>query len=60
MKVGVIREATPAESAAEVGVKPKDLVAYDKMDDLLRGLKESEVGARPRPLTRAAAAPPRG
>ena len=35
MKVGVIRGAKPAESAAEAGVKPKDLVAYEKMEDLL-------------------------
>ena len=26
-------------------VKPRDLVAYEKMEDLLRALKASEVGA---------------
>lgn len=56
MKVGVIRGAKPAESAAEAGVKPKDLVAYEKMEDLLRGLKENEVGAAVLPISELALA----
>ena len=56
MKVGVIRGAKPAEAAAEAGVKPKDLVAYEKMEDLLRGLKEGEVGAAVLPISELALA----
>jgi ABC-type amino acid transport substrate-binding protein len=56
LKVGVIRGAKPAESAAEAGVKSKDLVAYEKMEDLLRGLKESEVGAAVLPISELALA----
>jgi ABC-type amino acid transport substrate-binding protein len=56
LKVGVIRGAKPAESAAEAGVKPKDLVAYEKMEDLLRGLKEGEVGAAVLPISELALA----
>ena len=56
MKVGVIRGAKPAETAAEAGVKPDDLVAYDKIEDLLRGLKASEVGAAVLPISELALA----
>jgi membrane-bound lytic murein transglycosylase F len=56
VKVGVIRGAKPAEAAAEAGVKPKDLVAYEKMEDLLRGLKEGEVGAAVLPISELALA----
>jgi ABC-type amino acid transport substrate-binding protein len=56
VKVGVIRGAKPAESAAEAGVKPKDLVAYEKMEDLLRALKEGEVGAAVLPISELALA----
>ena len=56
MKVGVIRGAKPAESAAEAGVKANDLVAYEKIEDLLRGLKESEVGAAVLPISELALA----
>jgi membrane-bound lytic murein transglycosylase F len=56
VKVGVIRGAKPAESAAEAGVKPGDLVAYEKMEDLLRGLKAKEVGAAVLPISELALA----
>jgi ABC-type amino acid transport substrate-binding protein len=56
VKVGVIRGAKPAESAAEAGVKPGDLVAYEKMEDLLRGLKAKEVGAAVLPVSELALA----
>ncbi len=56
MKVGVIRGAKPAESAAEAGVKGRDLVAYEKLEDLLRGLKDSEVGAAVLPISELALA----
>jgi ABC-type amino acid transport substrate-binding protein len=56
VKVGVIRGAKPAEAAAEAGVKPKDLVAYERMEDLLRGLKEEEVGAAVLPISELALA----
>jgi ABC-type amino acid transport substrate-binding protein len=56
VKVGVIRGAKPAESAAEAGVKPRDLVAYEKMEDLLRGLKDREVGAAVLPISELALA----
>lgn len=56
VKVGVIRGAKPAESAAEAGVKPGDLVAYEKMQDLLRGLKAKEVGAAVLPISELALA----
>ena len=56
VKVGVIRGAKPAESAAEAGVKPKDLVAYEKMEDLLRALKEGEVAAAVLPISELALA----
>ncbi len=55
-KVGVIRGAKPAEAAAEAGVKPKDLVSYEKMEDLLRGLKEGEVSAAVLPISELALA----
>src|SRR5437762_3028560 len=38
-RIGVIRGAKPAEAAAEAGVKARDLVAFDKLEDLLRALK---------------------
>ena len=44
-KIGVIRGAKPGEAAAEAGVKPRDLVGYEKMDDLLRGLKTEGGGS---------------
>jgi len=56
VKVGVIRGAQPAEAAAEAGVKPRDLVAYEKMEDLLRALKASEVGAAVLPISELALA----
>jgi ABC-type amino acid transport substrate-binding protein len=56
VKVGVIRGAKPAESAAEAGVKPADLVAYEKMEDLLRGLKAREIGAAVLPISELALA----
>ena len=56
VKVGVIRGAKPAEAAAEAGVKPRDLVAYEKMDDLLRALKAGEVGAAVLPISELALA----
>jgi len=56
VKVGVIRGAKPAEAAAEAGVKAKDLVAYEKMEDLLRGLQEGEVGAAVLPISELALA----
>jgi ABC-type amino acid transport substrate-binding protein len=55
-RVGVIRGAKPAEAAAEAGVRGKDLVAYEKMDDLLRALKASEVGAAVLPISELALA----
>ena len=55
-KIGVIRGAKPAEAAAEAGVKPRDLVGYEKMDDLLRGLKTREVGAAVLPISELALA----
>ena len=56
VKVGVIRGAQPAEAAAAAGVKSPDLVAYEKMEDLLRGLKEREVGAAVLPISELALA----
>jgi ABC-type amino acid transport substrate-binding protein len=56
VKVGVIRGAQPAEAAAEAGVKPRDLVAYEKMEDLLRALKAGEVGAAVLPISELALA----
>lgn len=56
LRVGVIRGAKPAEAAAEAGVKPRDIVAYDKMEDLLRGLKAAEVGAAVLPVSELALA----
>jgi ABC-type amino acid transport substrate-binding protein len=56
VKVGVIRGAKPAEAVAEAGVKPKDIVAYEKLEDLLRGLKENEVGAAVLPISELALA----
>jgi polar amino acid transport system substrate-binding protein len=56
VKVGVIRGAKPAEAAAEAGVKPRDLVAYEKMEDLLRALKAGEVGAAVLPISELALA----
>ena len=55
-KVGVIRNAKPAEAAAEAGVKAKDLVAYEKIDDLLRALETGEVGAAVLPVSELALA----
>jgi ABC-type amino acid transport substrate-binding protein len=55
-RVGVIRGAKPAEAAAEAGVKPRDLVAFEKMDDLLRALKAGEVGAAVLPISELALA----
>jgi ABC-type amino acid transport substrate-binding protein len=37
-------------------VKPRDLVAYEKMEDLLRALKEGEVGAAVLPISELALA----
>ena len=56
VKVGVIRGAKPAEAAAEAGVRPKDLVAYEKLEDLLRGLKAGEVAAAVLPVSELALA----
>jgi ABC-type amino acid transport substrate-binding protein len=55
-RVGVIRGTKPAEAAAEAGVKPRDLVPYEKMEDLLRGLKGGEVGAAVLPISELALA----
>jgi polar amino acid transport system substrate-binding protein len=54
--IGVIRGTKPAEAAAEAGVKPKDLVAFDKLEDLLRALKGGEVGAAVLPVSELALA----
>ncbi len=56
VRVGVIRGAKPAEAAAEAGVKGRDLVAYEKMDDLLRALRAGEVGAAVLPVSELALA----
>jgi len=56
VKVGVIRGAQPAEAAAAAGVKSSDLVGYEKMEDLLRGLKGREVGAAVLPISELALA----
>ena len=40
----------------EAGVKPRDLVAYATMEDLLRALKASEVGAAVLPISELALA----
>jgi ABC-type amino acid transport substrate-binding protein len=56
MKVGVIRGTKPAEAATEAGVKAKDLVPYEKIDDLLRGLKGGEVAAVVLPISELALA----
>ena len=56
VKIGVIRGAQPAEAAAEAGVKSSDLVAYETMEDLLRGLKAREVGAAVLPISELALA----
>jgi peptidoglycan lytic transglycosylase F len=55
-RVGIIRGAKPAEAAAEAGVKARDLVPYEKMDDLLRALKANEVGAAVLPISELALA----
>ena len=55
-KIGVIRGAKPGEAAAEAGVKPRDLVDYEKMDDLLRALEAREVGAAVLPISELALA----
>src|SRR5262249_28639006 len=60
IRVGVIRGAKPAEAAAEAGVKPKDIVAFEKMDELLRALKAGEVGAAVLPISELALASERG
>jgi polar amino acid transport system substrate-binding protein len=54
VRVGVIRGAKPAEAAAEAGVKTRDLVAYDKLDELGRALKAGEVGAAVLPISELA------
>jgi ABC-type amino acid transport substrate-binding protein len=55
-RIGVIRGAKPAEAAAEAGVRPKDLVSYEKIDDLLRALKSNEVAAAVLPISELALA----
>jgi len=55
-RVGVIRGAKPAEAAAEAGVKSRDLLSYDKLEDLLRALKAGEVGAAVLPISELALA----
>jgi ABC-type amino acid transport substrate-binding protein len=54
VKVGVIRGTKPAEAAA--GLKPRDLLTYEKMDDLLRALKAGEVAAAVLPVSELALA----
>jgi ABC-type amino acid transport substrate-binding protein len=53
-RVGVIRGTKPAEAAAEA--RPRDLVPYEKMEDLLRALKAGEVGAAVLPISELALA----
>jgi polar amino acid transport system substrate-binding protein len=55
-RIGVIRGAKPAEAAAEAGVKPRDLVAFESMDELLRALKSGEVAAAVLPISELALA----
>ena len=53
-KVGVIRGAKPAEAAAEAGVRARDLVPYDSIDALVRGLKQREVRVAVLPVSELA------
>jgi len=55
-RIGVIRGTKPAEAAAEAGVKARDLLAFDKLEDLLRALKAGEVGAAVLPVSELALA----
>jgi ABC-type amino acid transport substrate-binding protein len=55
-RIGVIKGAKPAEAAAEAGVKARDLVAFETMEDLLRGLKAGEVAAAVLPISELALA----
>jgi membrane-bound lytic murein transglycosylase F len=55
-RIGVIRGAKPAESAAEAGVKPRDLVVFETMDELLRALKSSDIAAAVLPISELALA----
>lgn len=55
-RIGVIRGAKPAESAAEAGVKARDLVAFETLEDLLRALKSSEIAAAVLPISELALA----
>jgi ABC-type amino acid transport substrate-binding protein len=55
-KVAAIRGAKPAEAAAEAGVPAASLVLYDRMDDLLAGLKSGDVQAAVLPVSELALA----
>jgi ABC-type amino acid transport substrate-binding protein len=56
LKVGVIRGAAPAEDAVAAGVAPRDLVAFEKLDGLLRALQAKEVAAAVLPISELALA----
>jgi ABC-type amino acid transport substrate-binding protein len=56
LKVAVVRGASPATDAAEAGIPPRNFVAFDRIDDLLRALQAKEVEAAVLPISEMALA----
>jgi ABC-type amino acid transport substrate-binding protein len=56
VKVAVIRGASPAEDAAKAGIPPRSLIAFDRVEDLVRALQAKEVDTAVLPISEMALA----